>query len=201
MSSRPRHEAVTHETDLRERIVQAALMLFQRKSYRATSLEDIIAAAECSIGGFYHHFSSKDDLLFLIHDRFITKALEQCQAIHDRDDTAARRLADVMVDIVQNVGAWKEHVTIFFEERRFMSTEKFAIVLEKRHAYDRLVEGIVADGLRSGEFKSRYPARIVALGIYGMVNWTYQWLRPDGALSPREIGELFADIALHGLMS
>lgn len=192
---------MSHDTDLRERIIRAALMLFQKKGYRATSLEDIIAAAECSIGGFYHHFSTKDDLLLLIHDEFISNALERCRAIHDRDDTAARRLSDVMVDIVQNVGNWKEQVTVFFEERRFMSTEKFAIVLEKRSEYDRLVESIVEQGIRNGEFKSRYPARIVSLGIYGMVNWTYQWLRPDGELTAREIGELFADIAMHGLMT
>ena len=55
-------------------------------------------------------------------------------------------------------------------------------------------------GIRNGESRACYLARIVALGLYGMMNWTYHWLRLGGALSPREIGELFAGIAMNGLL-
>lgn len=193
--------AVAPEEDLRDRIVRTALALFQDKGYRATSLGDIIAAASCSTGGFYHHFSSKDDLLFLIHEQFISDALARCKAIHDRKDSATSRLTDVIVDIVQNVGNWKEHVTVFFEERRFMSTDRFAIVLDKRRAYDQMVRDIVEEGMRNGEFADDIPPIIATLGIYGMVHWTYQWMRPDGRLTPRQIGEIFARLALHGLLA
>ena len=193
--------AVALEEDLRDRIVRTALALFQDKGYRATSLGDIIAAANCSTGGFYHHFSSKDDLLFLIHEQFISEALARCKAIHDRKDSATSRLTDVIVDIVQNVGNWKEHVTVFFEERRFMSTDRFSIVLDKRRAYDQMVRDIVEEGMRNGEFADDIPPIIATLGIYGMVHWTYQWMRPDGRLTPRQIGEICARRALHGLLA
>lgn len=194
-------DAISPEEDLRDRIVRAALLLFQEKGYRATSLKDIIAAAECSTGGFYHHFSSKDDLLFEIHDVFIAAALARCKAIHDRKDSATNRLTAIIVDIVQNVGQWKEHVTVFFEERRFMSTDKFAIVLKKRRAYDQMVRRIVEEGMRKGEFVDNIPPVIATLGIYGMVHWTYQWMRPDGRLAPSQIGEVLARLALHGLLA
>ena len=189
------------DADLREQIVNASLRLFREKGYRATSLKDILSAAKCSTGGFYHHFASKDDLLFLIHDKFITEGLERCQAIHDRKDTATNRLSDVMIEIVQNVSRWRDHVTVFFEERRFLSSEKFAIVLQKREAYDRLVKDIIQDGIRDGEFDPEIPASIIAFGIYGMVHWTYQWMRPDGSLTAQQIGECFAKIAMHGLVT
>ena len=191
--------AVAPEEDLRDRIVRTALALFQDKGYRATSLGDIIAAANCSTGGFYHHFSSKDDLLFVIHEQFISDALARCKAIHDRKDSATSRLTDVIVDIVQNVGNWKEHVTVFFEERRFMSTDRFSIVLDKRRAYDQMVRDIVEEGMRSGEFANDIPPIIATLGIYGMVHWTYQWMRPDDGLSAQEIGRNLARIILYGL--
>lgn len=191
--------AALNEIDMRERIIHAAVTLFQKKGYRATSLDDILAAANCSTGGFYHHFSSKDELLFVIHEQFISYALERCKDIYDRDDTAANRLTDVVVDIVENIGRWRDYVTVFFEERRFMSTEKFAIVLEKRHAYDQMVRSIIEQGIRNGEFSDEFPATIATLGIYGMVHWTYQWMRPDGRLPPREIGEILARLVLRGL--
>jgi hypothetical protein len=32
-----------------------------------------------------------------------------------------------------------------------------------------------------------------------MVNWAYQWFRPDGPLGSREIAYFFCDIFLQGL--
>ena len=77
--------------------MHAAIALFQQKDYRTTSLEDIIVGVGGSIGCFYHRFQSKDVLLFLILDEFISSALECRRAIRDRDDTAALRLTDALI--------------------------------------------------------------------------------------------------------
>ena len=66
---------------LRGQIVAAALELFREKGYHSTTLMDIITAAKCSKGGFYHHFASKEDLLCCIHESFITYELEKRAAV------------------------------------------------------------------------------------------------------------------------
>lgn len=190
---------MTVDTELRDGIIRAAVGLFRTHGYRATSLKEIIAAAKCSTGGFYHHFTSKDDLLFVIHDVFISDALARCRAIRHREASAAERLGDIIVDVVQNVARWRDHVTVFFEERRFLSTQRFEIVLNKREEYNRLVYEIIAEGYRNGEFDASLPIDIVAFGVYGMAHWTYQWMRPDDGLSAQEIGRSLARIILHGL--
>lgn len=190
---------MTADTELRDGIIRAAVGLFRNQGYRATSLKDIIAAADCSTGGFYHHFTSKDDLLFVIHDVFITDALERCRAIRRRPAPAAERLADIIVDVVQNVARWRDHVTVFFEERRFLSTQRFEIVLLKREEYNRLVYEIIEEGYLDGEFDANLPIDIVAFGVYGMAHWTYQWMRPDDGLPAAEIGRSLAKIILQGL--
>ena len=190
---------MTVDTKLRDGIIRAAVGLFRTHGYRATSLKEIIAAAKCSTGGFYHHFSSKDDLLFVIHDVFISDALDRCRAIRHRDAPAEERLGEIIVDVVKNVARWRDHVTVFFEERRFLSTQRFGIVLDKREEYNRLVYEIIAEGYRNGEFDVSLPIDIVAFGVYGMAHWTYQWMRPDDGLSAQEIGRNLARIILYGL--
>jgi hypothetical protein len=37
------------------------------------------------------------------------------------------------------------------------------------------------------------------LAWYGMHNYTYLWLNPDGDLSAREVAKNFADLFLNGL--
>lgn len=189
----------TAAESLRNQIVSAALRLFLEKGYHSTSLQDIITAANCSKGGFYHHFASKDDLLYLIHETFITYELERGEAVRSRPGPAAERLREVIVDLVESIALYRPHVTVFFEERRSLSSEKFALVKEKRDRYEALVRELVEDGVRSGEFRRDLDPRIVTFAIFGMCNWTYQWLRPDGALTPRQVGEMFSSLILQGL--
>jgi len=51
-------------TDLQERIIHESLRLFSLKGFLNTSVSDILDAANTSKGGFYNHFSSKEDLFF-----------------------------------------------------------------------------------------------------------------------------------------
>ena len=53
---------------LKEKIIHESLKLFSIKGFFSTSIHDILEAANTSKGGFYNHFSSKDDLFFHVLD-------------------------------------------------------------------------------------------------------------------------------------
>ena len=53
---------------LKEKITHESLKLFSLKGFLSTSLHDIIEAAGTSKGGFYNHFSSKEDLFYQVLD-------------------------------------------------------------------------------------------------------------------------------------
>ncbi len=53
---------------LKEKIVHESLKLFSLKGFLSTSIHDILEAAGTSKGGFYNHFSSKEDLFFQVLD-------------------------------------------------------------------------------------------------------------------------------------
>src|SRR5215470_5255403 len=50
----------------RQEILRTAARLFQEQGYDATSMNDVAAALRLSKGGLYHHFQSKDEILFHI---------------------------------------------------------------------------------------------------------------------------------------
>ncbi len=50
--------------ELKDRIYHESLRLFSEKGFLNTSISDILQAADSSKGGFYNHFSSKDDLFY-----------------------------------------------------------------------------------------------------------------------------------------
>ena len=53
---------------LKEKIIHESLKLFSLKGFTSTSIQDILAAANTSKGGFYNHFSSKEDLFYQVLD-------------------------------------------------------------------------------------------------------------------------------------
>lgn len=51
-----------HKSQTRERIVEAARRLFNRHGFEQVSIDRIMADAGLTRGGFYNHFSNKDQL-------------------------------------------------------------------------------------------------------------------------------------------
>ena len=54
--------------NLKDTIVHESLKLFSLNGFLSTSVQDILSAANTSKGGFYNHFSSKEDLFFQVLD-------------------------------------------------------------------------------------------------------------------------------------
>ncbi|MEC9367371.1 MAG: TetR/AcrR family transcriptional regulator [Pseudomonadota bacterium] len=52
-----------HKARTRERIVQSARRLFNTRGFSAVSIDEIMAEAGLTRGGFYNHFRTKEDLL------------------------------------------------------------------------------------------------------------------------------------------
>ncbi|MCZ0753972.1 TetR/AcrR family transcriptional regulator [Anoxybacillus sp. J5B_2022] len=57
------------------KFLEKAMKLFAEKGYHATSIQDIVEAWGISKGAFYHHFSSKEELMFEIVKYHLEKLL------------------------------------------------------------------------------------------------------------------------------
>ena len=53
---------------LKDTIIHESLKLFSLNGFLSTSIQDILLAANTSKGGFYNHFSSKEDLFYQVLD-------------------------------------------------------------------------------------------------------------------------------------
>ena len=54
--------------NLKDTILHESLKLFSLNGFLSTSIQDILSASNTSKGGFYNHFSSKEDLFFQVLD-------------------------------------------------------------------------------------------------------------------------------------
>ena len=77
--------------DSRQEILRTAARLFQQRGYHATSMNDVASALKLSKGGLYHHFQSKDEILFNLMDHAMDLTQERViNPVRDISDAEGR---------------------------------------------------------------------------------------------------------------
>jgi len=89
----------------RERIVQAAAPLFNRRGYTGVSMTDLMAATGLEKGGLYRHFASKDDIALAAFEHNVAQHRARIQArVEDAAGAVARlaALVDALADVARD---------------------------------------------------------------------------------------------------
>lgn len=110
-------------TRLREQIIEEALSLFEKHGFHGVTVNQIVDKTGTSKGGFYHHFTSKDELLFVIHDEFITYALEKATIANETFSDPTKKLQAIIKDFVKTFGIYKPHISVFYQENIYLKPE------------------------------------------------------------------------------
>ncbi len=184
---------------MRELLLRQATHLFATKGYDATSVQDVVDVADVTKGAFYYHFESKDDLLYEIHQRFITYELEHAEQIVAQSLPSRDTLHALVVNLVESIALFQPEVTVFFRDMHRLSPKKFAAIKETRDRYESHFRSVIEKGQDEGVFRSDVPGKIQTLAVFGMCNWMYKWYRSGGPESPRQIGKDFAMLLLSGI--
>jgi len=185
----------------RDRIIETALDLFVKHGYHNVSVDRIAKESQISKGGFYHSFKSKDELLYTIHDIFISYALDKAREAYGKRETPTERLYEIIMSFSRVFELYKPHTTVFYQENHSLAPEYYEKIKVKRDSYTDIINKVVQEGMENGEFRSKPPFAITSMAIFGMINWTYKWYRPNGQFSIDEIGRIYADFILHALMT
>jgi TetR/AcrR family transcriptional repressor of nem operon len=81
---------------IRQKIIQSAALLFNRHGFTAVSIDDIMAGAGLTRGGFYSYFHSKSGLYAEAISRFVNGKREGAEAIEKAPDRAVEIVRDYL---------------------------------------------------------------------------------------------------------
>ena len=73
----------------RAQLLGCAQMLFFSKGFEDTTIQDVLDLAGVSKGGFYHHFKSKDELLFGVLDGMAENVFSQMSVVAADETSSA----------------------------------------------------------------------------------------------------------------
>ena len=179
-----RPKSLQHELK-RDEILDVAAQCFADRSYPAASMNDIAAACGASKARLYHYYESKEAILFDLLDRYTQRLL----AIIGQVEAAAQRRD------LNDRAALHELIRCFLEEYETSATRHVALLndtkflgqAQRDSVLDRQRD-LVSAVMRF--LRRAYPTRLTSANqtaltmmLFGMINWTFTWLRPGGPMS------------------
>jgi TetR/AcrR family transcriptional regulator, cholesterol catabolism regulator len=182
-----------------DEIVAAAAKVFRTKGYHAATVRDIAEQVGILKGSLYHHFESKEALLYLVVKEPIAQMYRRMREIAAADGTATDKLRRAMLAHLEAFDRHYPHLFVYLRERESVKQRFREMIGYSPKEYERLWQQIIREGVESGEFRADLDIPVASYGLLGMLNWSYKWYDPEGRLRIDEIADEFIAFALAGL--
>ena len=184
--------------DKLDQICSTALEMFIADGYSQTPLSRIASAVGLTKAGLYHYFKSKEELLFLLHERNLSNhfipILEEAEKIHDPE----LRIDFFIKTYTKRAMAENASARVLIHEvGNLMPHHRDMIRSVWKRALDLLRNAIV-ELEKSGRTKP-FNKTFAAFAALGMCSWTFYWFDYGRKGSAEELADTYAEIFLKGL--
>jgi TetR/AcrR family transcriptional repressor of uid operon len=156
-----------YKTEVKEKIVQAAITTFSKYGYDKTRMDDIAKSAKLGKGTLYLYFKSKEELFYAISENSIKELKEQLSKLFSKKEDLVHD-AEKFYDQYRNLIHDSEKVSfeIIAESSRNPKLRK-ALYEQRMKVYD-----IVIDYLRrqieKGFFRKDIDVNAIASGLVAL---------------------------------
>lgn len=192
----PRKRAPTFEAQ-REDILAAAARLFAEQGFPATSMNQVAEACGVAKPTLYHYFQDKQELLAQICDGHVHALLELVEEVKAQQLAPEAQLRALIERFTRAYANAQDQHRVLTSEIRFLADAERGRLLDIER---RVVAGFAeALSLVRPELRDAQLHKPLTMLLFGMINWTFTWLRPDGALSHEALAGLVGDLFLGGL--
>jgi AcrR family transcriptional regulator len=194
----PRGRASGYDAQ-RAAILARAAQLFAQQGYSGTSMNQVAEACGVSKPSLYHYVSDKYQLLVEITQGHVDRlrALVAEQAAAAAQQTPEARLRDLIVRFMAAYADAQAQHRVLTEDVRFLEPKDRRRVLDaEREVVEAFAQAIAAARPDLGANKLHKPLTML---LFGMMNWMFTWLRPDGELTHADMTPVVADLFFGGL--
>ena len=181
----------------RETILRAAAELFARQGYPGTSMSDLARACSISKPLLYHYVDDKYQLLLEITEGHVSRLEALVVEVDELKLGAQDSLRQLIARFVQEYAQARHDHGVLTQDVKFLSNEDRERVLAiERQVVDAFAQAI---GRARPSLRGSALDKPLTMLLFGMINWMFTWLRPDGPLSHEQMAPIVADLFLGGL--
>lgn len=187
----------------RETILAQAAELFARQGFVGTSMNQVAQACGMSKPALYHYVRDKSQLLFEIATTHVARLhdlvaeVDRAQAVSGWPADPTQRVRRLIERFVLEYAGARHAHRVLTEDVKFLEPADQARVLALQRQVVAAFAQAVADA--RPELVAAHLHKPLAMLLFGMMNWMFTWLQPDGTLTHADMAPVVADLFLGGL--
>jgi len=194
--ARPRSQGFDAQ---RDQLLAAAARLFANQGYTATTMQQVAEAAGLGKATLYHYVRDKPALLAAIAGGHVTRLEALVGEVAAEALPPEPHLARLIERFLRAYAHAQHEHRVLTEDVKFLpAPEREALLEGQRRVVQAFADAVAA--LRP-ELAAARLAKPVAMLLFGMINWTFTWLRADGALTHEAMAPLVTRLFVGGLLA
>jgi AcrR family transcriptional regulator len=183
----------------REMILAQAAALFARGGYPGTSMNQVAEACGLSKATLYHYYRDKYELLVSIAEGHVTRLRALVDDALAEEPAAAGQMRALIRRLVEEYANAQNEHRVLTEDVKFLETRDRERILGKEREVVAAFAGVVA-ALRP-DLENEAMSKPLTMLLFGMVNWMFTWMKPEGALSYEDMVPVVTNLFLGGLQA
>lgn len=185
----------------RDDILEAAAAVFVERGFDAATTREIGERAGVLSGSLYHHFETKEEMLFALVRDVYAGVLSSLESLSEAPGNGADRLRALIEIHVRHLVGNLARTTLALHEFRSLTEEHRAVIAAAEERYVRIVTDLIEEGRADGSIRADADQKLARMVVLGAANWVYRWYRPGGEHTTDEIATTIASLAVDGLAS
>ncbi len=178
-------------------VIGAAAKVFAQRGYHGASTQDIADLLGIRQASLYYYFDSKEAALEAVcrfgHDAYV----ERLRHISRSSMSASEKVAQVLLH--HAAPERLDFTLVFLRERRFLPGPARKRIRALELEYERAIQRIVEQGIRSGEFRPDVDARMSTLALLGLGNSAAAWYGREPDVTPERMLRAYIDLLVRAL--
>lgn len=187
-------------SDLRQRLIRSASSLFAHQGFENTSVQNVCDSVSVTKGGFYHHFRSKEELLYEIYGSMLRMQMSDLERVAALDAPLLSRLHTIARNVVESSIERLDEATVFWRSLHHLSPQMQSTVRAERRRYHELLRSLLEEGVEPGLVRADVPADLLIDFFYGTVHKLDAWYRQDGPLTGADVGDYYAELFISSIV-
>jgi len=171
-----------------ELILSTAAGLIHERGYQAVTMRDLARAVGIKMPSVYHHFESKEQILYAISRSTMVALIERTASVLDAIPQAPveeRLAAAIRVGVRFHIEQQAQSGVVLSEVRN-LTGDYQAELRQLMKDYEKFFYDLIVEGMRRGVFVERDP-KLATYIILSALTRISIWYRDAGRLSAQEV--------------
>jgi AcrR family transcriptional regulator len=179
----------------RDTILRVSADAFAQLGYPSATMAEIARRCGVSKSLLYHYYEAKDAILFDLLRTYMLKLRELVGSVAPLKLEAKTALAETVRRFVFEYEHSRTRHIVLLNDVKFLPAEQRDLVLRLEREVVQSFAELIAMTYQIDVAR----AKVLTMCVFGMINWTFTWLRPGGAISYAQFAETVVGMLESGL--